>query len=212
MGELEDQELAGLIGAEVAWRRKAAGLSMREFGALAGMSQPFLSQLERGLSLPSMTSVYKLAHALDVAPGDLLPELRPTVTVVRKGEGRRLPLTESSRDMGTRALLLADDLPLTVLEHLITPDDKIEEWYETPGEAGLLVLEGRVAVEIRGQAEVCLDEGDFLHLSAGTQNRWRLGSTASARLIYVISTAPSDGTATPGDRFWLAKFGATAPE
>ncbi|WGW11747.1 XRE family transcriptional regulator [Saxibacter everestensis] len=189
MSEAVEPDPGALIGREVAWRRRAAGMSMRELASRASMSQPFLSQVERGISTPSMTSVYRLAQALGIAPGDLLPAPKPEVSVVRAGEGRRLPISESSGTAGIRALLLADALPLTVLEYTITPEEHIEDWYQTAGESGLFVLEGGIVVQIKEGSRFVLEAGDFVHLPAGIYDRWALVGEEPARVLFVISTS-----------------------
>jgi transcriptional regulator with XRE-family HTH domain len=41
------------------------------------MSTNYLSDIERGLKVPSLTTVLKLAHALGCAPADMLTEFTP---------------------------------------------------------------------------------------------------------------------------------------
>jgi HTH-type transcriptional repressor of puuD len=59
----DDEVLQG-IGAAIRTHRTAAGLSMRELAARAGMSQPFLSNLENARAMPSVSTLYRLANAL----------------------------------------------------------------------------------------------------------------------------------------------------
>ncbi|MFF2652969.1 helix-turn-helix domain-containing protein [Streptomyces sp. NPDC058045] len=191
MQEVDDDRLGVLVGNEVATRRRAGGMSMRELAARAGISQPFLSQIERGASMPSMTTVYRLARALGATPGDLLPVPEREVTVVRAGEGRRLPITESSAHTGIRALLLTDSSSLTVLEYTLTGDDVIDEWYQTAGESGLFVLEGSVAVHIQAGSTFKLMKDDFIHLPAGTFDRWSLLGSTPARVLFAFSATRS---------------------
>ena len=73
-------------------KRLAAGLSMRALAAKAGMSQPFLSNLENGRAMPSIATLYKIAAALGVSARDFLAVDEPaTVAVVRAGEGPAEP-------------------------------------------------------------------------------------------------------------------------
>lgn len=61
--------------------RKARGLSQEKLAELAGMHRNQISNIERnvssndGVSDPHMSTMYRLAAALDVAPGLLLPDL-----------------------------------------------------------------------------------------------------------------------------------------
>ena len=83
--------------------REAAGISMRALAARCGLSQPFLSAVERGLSMPSIATLYRIAEALEVAPSTLLPdESHGDVQVIRAGEGPLVPSSERA-GLGRRA-------------------------------------------------------------------------------------------------------------
>src|SRR5690349_24836849 len=55
------------LGARVRTLRRERGLTLKGLGRLAGLSHPFLSQVERGLARPSVSSVERIAAALDVS-------------------------------------------------------------------------------------------------------------------------------------------------
>ena len=79
------------IAAAVRAQRLAAGLSMRALAARAGMSQPFLSNLENSRAMPSITTLYKIAAALGVSPRDFLPAEGGSLVsrhAGRRGHGR----------------------------------------------------------------------------------------------------------------------------
>jgi transcriptional regulator with XRE-family HTH domain len=64
-----------LVGENVRRTRKLRGLTQEQFAEKSGFSQQYLSSLENGKRNPSVITVYEIALALDVQPGDLL---RPT--------------------------------------------------------------------------------------------------------------------------------------
>lgn len=55
------------IGAFIREQRELAELSMRRLADLAGVSNPYLSQIERGLRKPSAEILQQLAKALEVS-------------------------------------------------------------------------------------------------------------------------------------------------
>ena len=55
-------------------QRQLAKLSLRQLAEMTAVSNPYLSQLERGQHLPSLRIVSKLAAALDVPLDTLLAE------------------------------------------------------------------------------------------------------------------------------------------
>ena len=76
------------IGRYVRMLRRARGLTLMQLAALADLSQPFLSQLERGQARPSMASLGRIAHALGSSQLELISGAA-TLTTGRTGGGRR---------------------------------------------------------------------------------------------------------------------------
>ena len=57
----------GSVGEFIAERRRAAELSLRQLAEKAGVSNPYLSQIERGLRKPSAEVLQQVAKALQVS-------------------------------------------------------------------------------------------------------------------------------------------------
>lgn len=68
-------DIATQFGAILRDLRTTKGLSQEELAFRAGMSVPYLSELERGRSVPSLAMVVDLARALDVHPSTMLSNL-----------------------------------------------------------------------------------------------------------------------------------------
>src|SRR4030081_3287863 len=58
---------AAALGEIIRQQREVAELSMRQFAGLAGISNPYLSQIERGLRAPSQQVLDGIAKALKVS-------------------------------------------------------------------------------------------------------------------------------------------------
>jgi DNA-binding XRE family transcriptional regulator len=56
--------------------RLAAGMTQVELSNLSGLTQSHISQLERAVWEPRLTTIMALAEALQVEPADLLPPLK----------------------------------------------------------------------------------------------------------------------------------------
>jgi transcriptional regulator with XRE-family HTH domain len=63
------------FGAFVRAQRQLANLSLRQMSELAEVSNPYLSQLERGLHEPSMRVLQSIARALDLSTEMLLAQV-----------------------------------------------------------------------------------------------------------------------------------------
>jgi transcriptional regulator with XRE-family HTH domain len=62
------------LGAFIRSQRKLANLSLRQFAELAQVSNPYLSQVERGLHQPSVRVLKAIAGALDLSAETLLAQ------------------------------------------------------------------------------------------------------------------------------------------
>ena len=63
------------FGAFVRTQRQLAKLSLREMAELAMVSNPYLSQIERGLHEPSIRVIRSIAKALDISAETLLAQV-----------------------------------------------------------------------------------------------------------------------------------------
>ncbi len=78
------------LGRELRRLRLNKGLSIQAFAAMADVSAGLLSQIERGISSPSLRTLTKLRHALDVPLGALFDEgKRPAVAKAASFSGAR---------------------------------------------------------------------------------------------------------------------------
>ncbi len=95
----------------MAWRR-LRGLTQEGLGERANLSRPYLSRLEKGKTDPALSSLRRLALALDVTVGQLVEELPPQQPLSREEMDRlaRGALHPGTRDAhshnGTRVLAL----------------------------------------------------------------------------------------------------------
>jgi len=92
VGTTQDQ-LHDAFGAYVRSQRQLAQLTLRQVAELARISNPYLSQIEHGLVLPSIAVLGALADALSVSAETML--LR-AAGIVRPSSAERLVQTEDS--------------------------------------------------------------------------------------------------------------------
>ena len=86
------------FGSFVRTQRQLAKLSLRELAELARVSNPYLSQIERGLHEPSIRVIQSIAKALDISTETLLAQVGLT------GDGE----AESRIHGATEAAISAD--------------------------------------------------------------------------------------------------------
>ena len=152
-----------MIGPRIRQRREDKGISMRELARRVEMTASYISQLERDLADPSIKTLRKIADALDVSLMHFLSEEEPQRTdpVVRKDKRKILSLPTSKLEYE----LLTPDLArkMEVFIGRLDPTQKnVAFSLRHPTEECLLVLEGRICVELEdGRYE--LNEGDSIY-------------------------------------------------
>jgi transcriptional regulator with XRE-family HTH domain len=185
-----DAVVAAGIAAAVRAHRLAAGLSMRALAARAGMSQPFLSNLENSRAMPSIATLYKIAAALGVTPRDFLPPASPTtVTIVRAGEGTLGPVSDEAGSAMSRLVAGAPGRMIEAHTYEVAPGAGLGGWFEHDGEDLLTVLEGQLLVELGDGQRIELDQGDVLWHVSTLPHRWSARGRAPTRLLLVNARA-----------------------
>ena len=74
------------LGSFIRTQRKLADLSLRELAEMTEVSNPYLSQLERGLHQPSVRVLKSIANALNVSAETLLVQAGLLEDVAEGGE------------------------------------------------------------------------------------------------------------------------------
>lgn len=179
-----DVDLDVALGREIRARRSQAGLSLRELAKLADLSPSFISQLERGLARPRISSLHRVARTLGTTAQALLSsgEARSYSLVRRRSGDRVVGLNEELSD-NVRPLVRGDR-PLTGIEFRGLADE-MGEYYEHPGEELFLVVTGTVEVDLDGDLLV-LESGDCLSYDGRLPHRSRSVGDESA-LVYLIT-------------------------
>ena len=101
----------GALGAFIRSQRKLANLSLRQLAEMTSLSNPYLSQVERGLHQPSVRVLKLISDALNVSAETLLAQAglldgdRPGAHGAPGGAGARHPGTPAA---DAEAAILAD--------------------------------------------------------------------------------------------------------
>src|SRR3954466_7810457 len=90
MAVLDEMERQIHIGPRRRALRRAMDLSLRALAERSGVSAPMLSQVERGETSPTLQVASRIASGLELRLSQLLRlDEEGTVSIVRRGEGRR---------------------------------------------------------------------------------------------------------------------------
>jgi transcriptional regulator with XRE-family HTH domain len=183
-----DEPANHAIGREVRRAREAAGLSTRALARLSGISQPLVSKVERGVTAPSVATLYRIADALNVSPAALLPAPDlDDVHYVPATAGDLVPSSDRPHSAVGRVVLADRVRDLEIYEYRATLDDDLDVWFEHPGDKVLFLLEGELRVDFSGRPSRHLRAGDCLVHSGEIRHRWQLEGDHEVRLLLVIT-------------------------
>jgi len=179
-------DLGAALGARVRELRRDRGLTLKALGADAGLSHPFLSQLERGLARPSVSSVERIAQALDVPVSTLwTAPRRRTARVVRAGEGAVTAHSDPEAPGGIREVS-PDGTSVRVCDWHGGSRSWSGEGDTTTGEVMVYVVRGAIEVDVDGTIHA-LRQGDSLFFDGTLRHRLRRRGGTSTRALYVAT-------------------------
>jgi transcriptional regulator with XRE-family HTH domain len=185
VADVDDAAAGARLGAEIRRLRHVRGLTLVQLATATDLSHPFLSQLERGLAQPSLSTLRRVALALETSPIELIAAAEApadslgAVEVHRHGEGT----VDASFAAGSARMLVTGSRPLHPLE--VSGDNAAPgATYAHAEDEFLYVVEGEVVVELDGAART-LGVGDSAYYTGGVAHRWWSPSGAGFRLLVV---------------------------
>jgi transcriptional regulator with XRE-family HTH domain len=181
------------VGARIRALRQAKGLSLETVAGAAGLSIGFLSQIERGLSSPSLKVLAALADALDLSIAALFGasgQAAGGAVVVHADERATLQLWRS----GIVKQLLTpggQGARLNVYLVILAPGANTgDEPYSHHGEEAGLVLEGAMLLTVEDQSWL-LKAGDSFRFESARPHRFASASDAETRVVWVNALDPA---------------------
>jgi transcriptional regulator with XRE-family HTH domain len=177
-----DTELQLELGRWVRLMRRRQGKSLAAVAADSGLSQSFLSQMERGLVQPSLRSMNRVARALGTTASAIFAlQTSEPVSVVRYGQGE---VFSEAR------VLVRGNRAMHAIEIRSAPAE-FGDYFEHPGEEMLYVISGKVEAEIGRAASFTLNAGDALYYEGMVGHRWRNVGSDPLQVLLVTDNHPA---------------------
>jgi transcriptional regulator with XRE-family HTH domain len=181
----EAAELKGEdLGARLRARRKAIGKTMQQVADEASLTIGFISQIERGISTPSLASLYNVAKALDASVDMFVsraPERRHSV-VSHAGERQTYKIDGTSRFYEFLERGFPEAKLNACLSHV--PPGHASEMMSHEGEDFVYLVAGEMLYEVDG-IEYALKAGDTLHFDSRKPHRGRNTGASTAIELWV---------------------------
>jgi len=180
-----------LIGKKLKDTRLKNDMTIQDLADRSRVSSNMISRIERGLTIPSVEILMKLANAFGMSISYFVEEAEKGSTLVftPKGKGEPIFFFEDKHQITSLTQGIRDP-SFTVFY------DTIEEGCSS-GEGGMVhtgeefaqVIEGSLEFVIDGDRYV-LKEGDSLVFKASLPHRWRNLHQGTTLVLWVVSPAP----------------------
>lgn len=182
---LDDTERMQRLGAKIRVLRKERGLTLKSLAQSSGLSHPFLSQVERGVARPSMSSLHQISEALGTNASWLLAGSENTreATVVRAADTAAVPASELGEMDGVRRVVAPEASPFQVVEFTGAPDVFREYWVHDGFET-IYVIAGVVEVDLDGQL-FRLEPSDSISYDTRQPHRLRAATDETVKLLMI---------------------------
>lgn len=187
---------ADALGARIREFRQLRRMSLRELGEVVQTSAGFLSQLERGSTSASISTLRRIAGALGLTVADLFQQAEHGARVLRKADRPELRAAEGVQKY------LVSQRPLRHVEVYVArlaPGASTGDRALSHGNSQevFLVTEGDLVVELSGR-EHRVSDGDSIEYDSSVPHRVTNQSDRPAEALWIISP-PSEGRADDGD-------------
>ena len=188
------------MGVRLRQARHAKGLTLRELSAKSGLSDAFLSRLERGLVSTSIANLIRITGIIGIALGDLFNGSeagpKPPDYVVARAAERRPPREIAATGYTYEPLITGWEgqrVDAFILTFPIRNRADVMTAHE--GEELVFVLQGQIVFQLGGE-QIPLGVGDCIYFKADIPHMGRNVGGVDAKVLMV--TAPGRG---PGREF-----------
>jgi transcriptional regulator with XRE-family HTH domain len=185
-----DEVIAG-IGTKIRLLRQGEGLSLQQLSERSGVSAAAIHKIERNTMVPTITTLMKLARALDRSVSYLVEEDvddRSSAVLVR---AKDRDILFASRDGVNMENIAGPFGRFALAGAMVTISPGMDSGRAPLAHAGeelVYLLSGSLEFEL--DAIYRLRQGDSLHLRTDRPHRWRNPSTRPAKALWISLRAP----------------------
>lgn len=176
------------IGGKLKELRKEKGLSILQLSELADVSTGQISQIERGMVVPSVVSIWKLAQALGTNINTFFDDKKNDRVLIRNGDHKTIIMNKGN---GVYQLLspgsgdhLIDFVKITLKGGQTY--DKDNNGLSHEGEECGFVLSGTLTVYLNGE-DCILHEGDSIYFNSTLPHMYKNNTDEDCVSIWAMT-------------------------
>lgn len=176
------------LAERIAFLRRQRSMTLDQLASSSGLTKSYLSKVERGLSVPSISTAMKIAKSLELSVGQLLGETQyqDAISIIRSDE--RPSFMRGGSSSGYDYEMLAPGKQFKTMEPFIMrppltfQDDRR---FNHSGQEIIFVLSGQMEIEFGGVHHK-LSKGDCAYFDAHVPHRSRSLNGKIAEALVVV--------------------------
>lgn len=176
------------IGERLQALRREQGLTLEQLALDSGLSPGYLSQIENGSAVPSLTALHVIAAELGAELATFFPESNERRTrVIRAAERSAFRIEpESGEEYAVLAREVEDRAFSALLARHLPGSGELP--FSHLGEEFGLIVSGTLRVTVDGEAHE-LRPGDWIHYSSHPRHSAQVTSEEPAEALWILAPA-----------------------
>jgi|TARA_B110000483_G_C18171112_1_gene533320 transcriptional regulator with XRE-family HTH domain len=187
MPEAELEEVVSSIGPKIRELRSVRGLSLQQLSNRSDVSPAAIHKVEQGNMVPTITTLLKLAAALDRPVSFFVDEdeVAPSHVIVTRANERR-PVYTSHQGIDLEGISgpYGQYFVASAIADVAPGASSGEKPLRHPGEELIFMLSGSMEVDV-GERTVKLKTGDSVHFRTDREHRWRNTTKKPAKAVWM---------------------------
>jgi transcriptional regulator with XRE-family HTH domain len=178
-----------IVGKKLKTIRLKNDLTIQQLAVLSRVSSNMISRIERGLTIPSVQILMKLAEVFEKSINYFVEEVATTHEVVFSSPGQRdTTVYDDEYNMHTESYTsgLRDPQFMSFLCTVPKGGSSGRQQMYHPGDELIVLLEGQLQMTIAGDTYL-LEAGDSLSFKSNMPHRWDNVGEGDARVIWTLS-------------------------
>jgi transcriptional regulator with XRE-family HTH domain len=175
------------VGRRLRALRQSRGVSLSELARETDYTAGYLSQVESGASIPSISALATLAAALGSSITAFFgPETTEKVRVSRAGDPQKLRMAPNAAEEYVVFSHRGPDAAFSALIHHLYPAAEVVR-HRHPGERFALMLSGSGRLTMIDGEGHELQPGDAVHYSSHPEHQLQVTSNGPAEILWFVS-------------------------
>ena len=183
----EVDDLIEDIGRKIRDLRKHQNISLRQLSRRTGLSNSLLSQVENSKISPSISTLDKIARALDVSIVQFFEDVKiKEISITRFNQRRLIPSGKKGIAFEMLSKKVTNKKMQPMIIKLKSGNSSLQKPYQQEGEEFGMVLSGKLELSFNDRKYI-LEPGDSIYLDASLSYNWKNIGSEDVEALWVTN-------------------------